>query len=418
MTDMSPTRLAQAARKPGVERLVVVGSGMAGLKLVEELQVAAPGRFAVTMVGAEPEAAYNRVLLSSMLAGEASAADIALRDAAWYAGTDTTLVTGVAVRAIDPEARTVSLADGRALSFDRLVLATGADPVRLPLPGADLDGVVTFRTTADVTQMAAAASVAGTQAVVIGGGLLGIEAAYGLARAGAGVTLVHVMDRLMERQLDAEGAALLAAALEARGIRVRLSTQTKAICGNARVEAIELGNGDVIPCSLVVMAVGVRPATGLAAAAGLATGRGILVDDQLQTSAPGIYALGDCAEHRGICYGLVEPAYAQARVLAHVLAGAEAHYTGSVLATNLKVSGVPVFSAGDVEGEGAEHVILRDEATPSYRKLALRDGRLVGAVLVGDTSDALWYADLIAAGSSVGRFRRDIAFGRAYAEAA
>lgn len=418
MTDMSPTRLAQGARQPVPERLVVVGSGMAGLKLVEELHAAAPGRFAVTMVGAEPEAAYNRVLLSSMLAGEASAADIALRDAAWYAAANTTLVTGVAVCGIDPEARTVRLADGRALAFDRLVLATGADPVRLPLPGTDLDGVATFRTTADVTRMADAASHAGTHAVVIGGGLLGIEAAYGLARAGAAVTLVHVMDRLMERQLDAEGARLLAAALEARGIRVRLSTQTRAIRGDRCVKAVELGNGETLPCGLVVMAVGVRPATGLATAAGIATARGILVDDQMQTSAPGIYALGDCAEHRKVCYGLVEPAYAQARVLAHVLAGAEAHYTGSVLATNLKVSGVPVFSAGDFEGEGAELVILRDQGAPSYRKLVLREGRLVGAVLVGDTADALWYADLIAAGRSVESFRRDIAFGRAYAEAA
>jgi nitrite reductase (NADH) large subunit len=418
VTDMSPTRLAQAARQPGPERLVVVGNGMAGLKLVEELHAAAPGRFAVTMIGAEPEAAYNRVLLSSVLAGEASAADIALRDAAWYAANGTTLLTGVDVRGIDTSARTVSLADGRALAFDRLVLATGADPMRLPLPGADLDGVVTFRTTADVTRMAAAAALAGTQAVVVGGGLLGIEAAYGLARAGAAVTLVHVMDRLMERQLDAEGAALLAAALEARGIRVRLSTQTKAITGDGRVEAIELGSGDILPCSLVVMAVGVRPSIALATAGGIATARGILVDDQMQTSAPGIYALGDCAEHRKICYGLVEPAYAQARVLAHVLAGAEAHYTGSVLATNLKVSGVPVFSAGDFEGAGAEHVIVRDQGAPSYRKLVLRDGRLVGAVLVGDTSDALWYADLIAAARSVAGIRRDIAFGRAYAEAA
>lgn len=418
MTDMSPTRLAQGGRQPVPERLVVVGSGMAGLKLVEELHAAAPGRFAVTMVGAEPEAAYNRVLLSSMLAGEASAADIALRDTAWYAAANTTLVTGVAARAIDPDARTLSLADGRALAFDRLVLATGADPVRLPLPGADLNGVVTFRTTADVTHMAEAASHAGTHAVVIGGGLLGIEAAYGLARAGTAVTLVHVMDRLMERQLDAEGARLLATALEARGIRVRLSTETTAIHGKTSVEAIELGSGETLACSLVVMAVGVRPATGLAVAAGLATARGILVDDQMQTSLPGIYALGDCAEHRKTCYGLVEPAYAQARVLAHVLAGAEAHYTGSVLATNLKVSGVPVFSAGDFEGEGAEHIILRDQGAPSYRKLVLRDGRLVGAVLVGDTSDALWYADLIAARRSVAGFRRDIAFGRAYSEAA
>ena len=417
MTDLSPSGLPHRPREQA-ERLVVIGSGMAGLKLVEELNAAAPGRFAITMIGAEPQAAYNRVLLSSMLAGEASASDIALRETGWYAAEGVSLVTGVTARAIDPAARTVSLADGRSLGFDRLVLATGADPIRLPLPGVELEGVVTFRTTADVARMSVAASAPGSHAVVIGGGLLGIEAAYGLARAGSAVTLVHVMDRLMERQLDAEGAAMLATALEAKGIRLRLATQTKAIHGAGRVEAIEFGSGEILPCSLVVMAVGVRPAASLAAAAGIATGRGILVDDQMQTSALGIYALGDCAEHRKVCYGLVEPAYAQARVLTHVLCGAPASYTGSVLATNLKVSGVPVFSAGDFEGEGAETVIVRDQGAPSYRKLVLRDGRLVGAVLVGDTSDALWYADLITAGRTVTGFRRDLAFGRAYAEAA
>lgn len=399
------------------ERLVVVGNGMAGLRLLEELDRAGRERFSITVVGAEPQPAYNRVLLSSLLAGDATPDDIAMRPRAWYEARGITLITGVPAVSIDADARTLSLGDGRSLPFDRLVLATGADPIRLPLRGGALAGVLTFRTAADVAHMRQAASTR-APAVVIGGGLLGIEAAYGLARAGVPVTLVHVMDRLMERQLDAEGARLLARALEAKGIRVLLHTQTKAIHGTACVEAVETMAGEIIPCGLLVMAVGVRAATQLAATAGLALGRGIKVDDRMQTSRAGICALGDCAEHAGVCYGLVEPAYEQARVLAAALRGEAVRYQGSMLATNLKVSGVPVFSAGDFEGAGAAHVVVRDEGLPSYRKLAIRDGRLVGAVLVGDTADALWYADLIRSGISIIRFRHELAFGRAYAEAA
>lgn len=417
MADGSLLALTSSARGQGAGRLVIVGNGMASLKLIEEISQRCPGRYAVTVVGAEPEIAYNRVLLSSMLAGEATASDVALRSRDWYGERGVALRTGVRVTAIDPAARTVVFDDGGKLGFDRLVLATGADPIKLPLPGADLAGVVTFRTTADVARMQAAAGE-NAAAVVIGGGLLGIEAAYGLARAGIAVTLVHVMDRLMERQLDAEGARLLACALEAKGIRVRLGTQTHAILGTDAVEGIVTKAGERIDCNLVVMAVGVRPSAELAAGSGIAVGRGILVDDRLQTSVPDIYALGDCAEHRKLCYGLIEPAYAQARVLAAAMAGEDEVYGGSVVATNLKVSGVPVFSAGDFEGAGADHIVMRDEGLSSYRKLVLREGRLIGAVLVGDTQDALWYSGLITSGASVARIRHDLAFGRAYAEAA
>lgn len=399
------------------EKLVVIGNGMAGLRLLEELDRAGRDRFAITVVGAEPEPAYNRVLLSSLLAGEATPDDIAMRPRGWYEERGIALLTGAPAVAIDAPARAVALADGRVLGFDRLVLATGADPIKLPLPGRELDGVLTFRATADVALMREAAK-SGAPAVVIGGGLLGIEAAYGLARAGVPVTLVHVMDRLMERQLDAEGARLLARALEAKGIRVLLKTETKAILGTTRVEAIETKAGDMLACGLLVMAVGVRASTQLAATGGIALSRGIQVDDRMQTSLEGVYALGDCAEHAGICYGLVEPAYEQARVLSAALCGQPGRYQGSMLATNLKVSGVPVFSAGDFEGAGAAHVVVQDEGMPSYRKLVLREGRLVGAVLVGDTADALWYAELIKSGSCVARFRHELAFGRAYAEAA
>ena len=401
------------------ERLLVVGNGMAGLKLVEEMAAGAePGRFAIAVVGAEPEPAYNRVLLFSLLAGEVSADDVALKPRDWYAQNGITLKTGQPAAALDAAARTVTLADGETLPFDKLVLATGSDPIRLPLPGAGLAGVMTFRTAADVAMLGAACAQ-GARAVVIGGGLLGIEAAYGLARTGAAVTLIHLMDRLMERQLDADGAALLTAAIEAKGIRVLLGAETAALHGSSHVEALELKDGRQLPCDLVVMAVGIRPNTALARTGGIEVGRGILVSDQLETSAAGIYAIGECAEHRGQCYGLVEPAFEQARVLAAVLRNESSGYAGSVLATNLKVSGVPVFSAGDFEGgSGTESIVLRDDGASSYRKLVLREERLTGAVLVGDTTDALWYVDLMRSGTAVAGMRDALVFGRAYTEAA
>jgi nitrite reductase (NADH) large subunit len=340
-----------------------------------------------------------------------------MRPREWYAEHGVTLVTGQPATAIDVVGRTLQLGGGELLPFDKLLLAVGSEAIRLPLPGRDLAGVMTFRSLADIEGLEQAAS-AGAPAVVIGGGLLGIEAAYGLARRGVPVTLVHLMDRLMERQLDAEGAALLADAIRAKGVRVLLGAQTRAIHGNSGVEAVELADGRMLPCSLVVMAVGIRPSTTLAAASGLQVKRGIVVDDAMQTSVPGIYAIGECAEHRGACYGLVEPCYEQARIAASATTGELARYSGSVLATNLKVSGVSVFSAGDFEGVGAETVVVRDAGQRSYRKLVLRDGRLAGAVLVGDTGEALWYADLIRSGVSVSAFREALAFGQAFAEAA
>jgi nitrite reductase (NADH) large subunit len=399
------------------ERLVVVGNGMAGLRFLEELVRRAPGRFEVAVVGAEPEPAYNRVLLSSLLAGDIGAGDVELKPRAWYAEHGVALVSGQAARALDVAARTVRLGNGEVLGFDKLLLATGSDAIRLPLPGNDLACVMTFRSLADIAALERAAS-AGSPAVVIGGGLLGIEAAYGLARRGIPVTLVHLMDRLMERQLDAEGARLLADAIEAKGVRVLLGAETGAIRGGAAVEAVELKDGRVLPCGLVVMAVGIRANTALAASGGLQVKRGIVVDDGMQTSAAGVYAVGECAEHRGVCYGLVEPCYEQARVAAASLAGGPAHYAGSVLATNLKVSGVSVFSAGDFEGVGAETIVVRDAGVGSYRKLVVREERLAGVVLVGDTAEALWYADLIRTGTPVSALREALAFGQAFAEAA
>lgn len=399
------------------EKLLVVGNGMAGLRFLEELVAVEPSRFAITVVGAEPEPAYNRVLLSSLLAGEVGQAEIAMRLRCWYREHGIALLTGQAVVRLDAELKIAELDDGTVLPFDRCVLALGSQPIRLPLPGADLHGVMTFRTIGDVCSALVHAKHT-TPAVVIGGGLLGIEAAYGLARAGVPVTLVHVMDRLMERQLDGEGALLLAQSLKSRGITVELSAQSTRIVGTTIVEAVELADGHTLPCGLVMMAVGVKPTTQLAHAAGIEIGRGIKVSAGLETSVPGIYALGECAEHNGVCYGLVEPAYEQARVLARRLIGEQASYAGSVLATNLKVSGVAVFSAGDHEGAGAETILLRDSVQGTYRKFVVRDGLLTGVVLVGDTTDALWYRSLIATKAPLSELRAALAFGRSFAEAA
>lgn len=398
-------------------RLLVIGNGMCCVRLLEELIALAPYRFDITVVGAEPMAAYNRVLLSPLLAGELSAADVALRSSDWYAQNGIDLRVGHPVIALDVAKRQATLRDGAALPFDVCVLATGSDPVRLPLKGSDLDGVATFRAMHDAHVLRACAERQ-VPAVVIGGGLLGIEAAYGLARAGADVTVVHLVDRLMERQLDEEAAQMLASALGGKGIRVALGTTVRTVCGTRRVEAVELTDGQRLACGLLIMAVGVKPSIALAREAGLATNRGILIDDGLKTSADNVFAIGECAEHQGRCYGLIEPGYEQARILARRLAGLEAEYAGSVVATSLKVSGIPLFSIGAFDDSEAQPIVLRDKSAGTYRKLVVRDGRLVGAVLYGDTSDALWYRELIAQRSSVASMRGELAFGKAYAEAA
>ncbi|HEV7339316.1 MAG TPA: FAD-dependent oxidoreductase [Bosea sp. (in: a-proteobacteria)] len=396
------------------EPLIIVGKGMAATRLVDELSQRALGRYSVAVIGAEPRLAYNRVLLSPLLAGEIAEPDIELKPAAWWQARGVSMLYGKPVTGIDRRARTVTLQDGLTLPYGKLVLATGSKPLKPPFPGGDLPGVATFRDTADVGAMRAYAE-RGARIVVIGGGLLGLEVAYGLARAGGQVTLLHLVDRLMERQLDAEGAALLASAMAMRGVEIRLNSATKGFVGTDKVEGVALQDGTVIPAELVVIAIGVRPNTDLAAAAGLEIARGIVVDDALATSDPAIFAIGECAEHRGQVYGLVEPAYEQARTLAARLTGREAGYAGSLLATNLKVSGVGVFSAGEFEaGEGAETVVLRDRGAGIYRKFVLREGRLAGCVLVGDTQGALFYLGLIRSQQDITPFRAELPFGEAY----
>ena len=398
------------------EPLIVIGNGMAAARLVDELARRELGRYAIAVIGEEPRLAYNRVLLSALLADEVGFDDIELRPARWWRDRGVTLRYGVRATAVDAAARNVTLAGGTRLSFSKLVFATGSQPIKPDIPGMDLPGVLTFRDVDDVNAIAAA-KAAGTRVVVIGGGLLGLEAAYGLAKAGARVTLLHLMDRLMERQLDHRAALMLQRAVEARGIAVRLQAQTARIAGNGKVEGVELRDGTTIAADAVVVAVGIRANAALARTAGLEVGRGIVVDDHLETNAAGVHAIGECAEHRGCCYGLVEPAYEQAQLLARRLAGERASYPGSVLATNLKVSGVNVFSAGDFLGATAEaeEIVLSDPAAGVYKKLVIAQGRLVGAVLFGDTADGLWYLDLIRTGSPVARLRDDLVFGRALA---
>jgi nitrite reductase (NADH) large subunit len=398
------------------EPLVIIGNGMAAARLVEELSKRALGRYSIAVIGDEPHLAYNRVLLSSVLAKEVSHADVELKPAKWWRDRGVTMLYGQRAVAIDADIRRVRLANGATVPFTRLVLATGSRPIRLNVPGMDLPGVMTFRDLGDVAAIEAAAGQH-TKAVVIGGGLLGLEAAYGLAKAGTQVSVVHLMDRLMERQLDPQASEMLRAQMLSKGIPVHLNAETAGITGSRHAESVVLKDGREITANLVVVAAGIRPNVDLAQSAGLDIGRGVVVDDRMQTSKAGIYAIGECAEHRGIAYGLVEPAYEQARELAQVLAGKTGNYPGSVLATNLKVSGVNVFSAGDFLGAaGTEQIVLSDPGLGTYKKLVIADGKLVGAVLFGDTVDGLWYLELIRSNASINSFRDDLMFGRALAE--
>jgi nitrite reductase (NADH) large subunit len=397
------------------EPLVIVGNGMAAARLVDELAKVALGRYAVAIIGDEPRLAYNRVLLSSVLAGETASHDIELRPAAWWRDRGVTLKYGCVATEIDVGRRELKIANEESIAFSRLVLATGSTPLRLNVSGAELAGVHTFRDSRDVDLLLTLAAQK-KRVVVVGGGLLGLEAAYGLAKAGAPVTLIHLMDRLMERQLDAPAAALLKSLVERKGIKILLNANTARLHGETRVEGLELTDGRRIDADAVIFAAGIRPNSTLARDAGIPVNRGIVVDDCLQTGAADIFALGECAEHRGTCYGLVEPAYEQARVLAQHLAGGAATYQGSVVATNLKVSGVSVFSAGDFMGaNGSETVVLSDVRHGTYKKLVISGGRLTGAVLIGDVGDALWYLELIRSREPIARIRNRMMFGRSLA---
>jgi nitrite reductase (NADH) large subunit len=399
------------------QKLVVIGNGMAGCRAVEEILKRDPDRFDITIFGAEARVNYNRIMLSPVLAGEKAFDDIVINDADWYRANAITLHTGKRVTRIDRTNKVVETECGVSAPYDVLVLATGSDPIVLPLPGADQLGVVAFRDIEDVDRMVAI-SGRGGKAVIIGGGLLGLEAAYGLARRGMDATVVHLMEVLMERQLDASAGHLLAQALKARGVETILGAQSEEILGeNGKVSALKLKDGRVLPCELLVMAVGIRPNARLAQAAELVVKRGIVVDDAMRSSDPNIFAIGECAEHRGQCYGLVAPIWEMCRALADTLTGAEGAYEGSVLQTRLKVSGVDVFSAGRFAGgEGCEDIVFRDAGRGVYKRIVLEDGKVAGAVLFGDAADGAWYFELMRSGADIADIRDTLMFGQAATE--
>jgi len=407
-------QLIEVSASTRLEHLLVIGNGMAGCRAVEEILARDPGRYRFTIIGAEPRVNYNRIMLSPLLAGEKSFDEIVINGREWYDAYNIELIAGDPVTAIDRLTRQVFTQGGRALAYDKLLIATGSQPFILPVPGRDLPGVVTFRDMDDVETMLAAARKGGA-AVVIGGGLLGLEAAHGLSLRGMQVTVLHLMPSLMERQLDEAAGWLLRTELEARGQRIVTGADTAEIFGDHKVAGVRLKDGTEIAANLVVMAAGIRPDTRLAAVADLEVGRGIVVDDHMQTSDPDIYAVGECAEHRGTCYGLVAPIWEMCRALADALTTGPSGYSGSVTATKLKVSGIDLFSAGDFGADG-EDIVLRDASRGIYKRLVVRDEKLVGAVLYGDTGDGNWYFDLLKSQADIADIRDNLIFGQAFAE--
>ena len=396
-------------------KLVLVGNGMAGMRTLEELLKAAPDHYDITVFGDEPHPNYNRIMLSPVLAGEQTVEQIVLNSREWYAEHGITLHTGKKVVKIDRRNRHVETDDGTRVPYDRMLLATGSKPFILPIPGADLPGVVGFRDIADVDKMIDASSHY-KHAVVIGGGLLGLEAANGLKLRGMDVSVVHIAPWLLERQMDEPAARLLQKSLEEKGLQFLLEKQTQELVRgeSGRVCAVKFKDGETVPADLVVMAVGIRPNTELAESAGLHCHRGVVVNDTMQTFDPRIYAVGECVNHRGIAYGLVAPLFEQAKVCAnHLAEHGVARYQGSMTSTKLKVTGIDLFSAGNfMGGEGLEEIVFQDVGRGAYKKLVLQGNKLAGAVLYGDTLDGTWYFELMRDGTDVSDFRDKLLFGR------
>jgi len=404
-----PVLQRQSGRKP---RLVVVGNGMAAVRAIEELRGLAPQTYDITVFGAEPCGSYNRVLLSPLLSGEKRIEDIVTHPPEWYAEHGITLHGEDPVTYIDRARRCVRSRNGIEASYDRLLIATGSLPILLPIPGGRLQGVITFRDLHDVDAMLAA-SRARRHAVVIGGGLLGLEAASGLLRRGLDVTVVHIHSHLMERELDAQAAELLRHELERRGLKFRMAAETSHLCGVTHVTGVGLADGSELPADLVVMAVGVRPHIELARAAGLPCERGLLVDDTMLTNDPAIYAIGECVQHRGKTFGLVAPLFEQARVCASYLAERGTRgYRASPPSTQLKVTGINVFSAGNCDARpGSESLVLRDPKRGIYKRLVIERDKIRGAVLYGDVRDSGWYLDMMKEGRNIHSFRDELLFG-------
>ena len=404
-----PVSQRRSGRKP---RLVVVGNGMAAVRAIEELQGLAPRAYDITVFGAEPHGSYNRVLLSPLLSGEKRMEDIVTHPPEWYHERGITLFRADPVTHIDRVRRCVRSRNGVEASYDRLLIATGSLPILLPIPGSSLHGVITFRDLQDVDTMLAATE-SRRRAVVIGGGLLGLEAASGLLQRGLDVTVVHIHPHLMERELDAQAAELLRHELERRGLKFRMAAAASHLCGETQVTGVGLADGSELPADLVVMAVGVRPNVELARAAGLPCDLGLLVDDTMLTNDPAVYAIGECVQHRGKTFGLAAPLLEQARVCATYLAERGTRgYRASQPSTQLRISGIHVFSAGNTcAGPGTESLVLRDPKRGIYKRLVIERDKIRGAVLYGDVRDSAWYLDLMIEGRNIHSFRDELLFG-------
>ncbi len=397
------------------QKLVLIGNGMAGVRTLEELLKIAPDLYDITVFGAEPHPNYNRILLSPVLAGEQTLEEIVLNPLDWYVEHGITLHLGKKIAQIDRVKRRVIAEDGTEADYDRLLIATGSTPFIPPVPGKDLEGVIAYRDIADTQAMIDAATKY-QHAVVIGGGLLGLEAANGLMIRGMQVTVIHLAGWLMERQLDDQAGDLLRKSLETRGLKFLMGAQTDSLIAgkDGRVMAVRFKDGKEIPADLVVMAAGIRPNTALAESAGIHCNRGIVVSDTMQTTTdPRVYSVGECAAHRGIAYGLVAPLFEQGKVCAtHLAQFGIGRYQGSQTSTKLKVTGIDLFSAGDfMGGEETEEIVMSDPFAGVYKKLVIKDDKLIGACLYGDTVDGSWYFKLLREGRKISDIRDKLMFG-------
>jgi nitrite reductase (NADH) large subunit len=401
------------------EKLVLIGNGMAGMRTVDELLKRAPEKYDITVFGAEPHGNYNRIMLSPVLAGDKTIDEIITHDLAWYKANDITLHVSKSIKEIDRTSQKVIAEDGTIANYDQLIIATGSIPIMLPLPGKELDGVISFRDINDVHEMINAAKTH-KKAVVIGGGLLGLEAANGLIIQGMDVSVVQRGHTLMNQQLDQAASDIMQAELEAKGMHFLMDYDTQEFVGRDRVEKIRFKDGTEVEADLVVMAVGIRPNIMLAKDSGILCERGILVDDTLKTMSPNIYAVGECVQHRNVTFGLVAPLFEQAKICAsHLASKGNEKYIPSVTSTKLKVTGINVFSAGDFEGdEDCEYLVFNDPSRKIYKKLVIKQNKLVGILLYGDTIDGNWYFSLLIDGKDISSMRSDMIFGQHQVDAA